>query len=109
MTLGEILTHPWLKDVAELSREEMFTEQEINNIQSEFNYNRSMRYGRNGNTLQKNNFFDCVWTQVSEGSDIFTDHMLDTAQNNMIKNSESKSVILAPFNSTWNSIDETKN
>ena len=32
LSLGQVLTHPWLKDATELSREEMFTEQEINNI-----------------------------------------------------------------------------
>ena len=35
---------------------------------------------------------------------MFTEHLLDTAANNIMKNSETKSVILAPFNSTRRSI-----
>lgn len=40
---------------------------------------------------------------------MFTEHMLDTTQNNMAKNCETKSVILAPFNSTKSNVDVNGN
>ena len=38
--------------------------------------------------------------------DMFTEHMLDSTQNSILKNAETKSVILAPFNSTKSNLDE---
>ena len=40
---------------------------------------------------------------------MFTEHMLDTTQNTMAKNCETKSVILAPFNSTKSNVDANGN
>ena len=37
---------------------------------------------------------------------MFTEHMLDSTQNSILKNAETKSVILAPFNSTKSNLDE---
>ena len=65
----------------------MFTEQEKEYIKNEFTYNDADRYNRN------------------EGADPFTDHMLDSTQNSMFKNNTSKSVILAPFNSTKSDLE----
>jgi hypothetical protein len=41
--------------------------------------------------------------------DMFTEHMLDTTQNSILKNCETKSVILAPFNSTKSNLQEGDN
>jgi hypothetical protein len=38
--------------------------------------------------------------------DMFTEHMLDSTQNTVIKNCQTKSVILAPFNSTRSDLKE---
>lgn len=38
-------------------------------------------------------------------SDAFVDAMLDTNENSILKNAETKSVILAPFNSTKSHIE----
>lgn len=38
-------------------------------------------------------------------SDAFVDAMLDTCENSILKNAETKSVILAPFNSTKSNIE----
>ena len=40
---------------------------------------------------------------------MFTEHMLETSQNTMTKNCETKSVILAPFNSTKSNVDANGN
>ena len=40
---------------------------------------------------------------------MFTEHMLDTTQNTMTKNCETRSVILAPFNSTKSNVDANGN
>ena len=41
--------------------------------------------------------------------DMFTEHMLDSTQNSILKNCETKSVILAPFNSTKSNLQEGEN
>jgi hypothetical protein len=38
--------------------------------------------------------------------DMFTEHLLDSTQNSILKNCETKSVILAPFNSTKSNLDD---
>ena len=38
--------------------------------------------------------------------DMFTEHALDSTQNSLMKNCETKSVILAPFNSTKSNLPE---
>lgn len=46
---------------------------------------------------------------MTEGSDIFpffTEHQLDSTQNSLVRNHTTKSVILAPFNSTLTHISE---
>ena len=37
---------------------------------------------------------------------MFTEHMLDSTQNSILKNCETKSVILAPFNSTKSNLQD---
>lgn len=60
---------------------QLFSEQEKEYIRNEFTYNDTERYNRNE-------------------TDPFTEHMLDSTNNSMLKNCTTKSVILAPFNST---------
>jgi len=54
-------------------------------MKTEFTYNDTERFNRNE-------------------TDHFTEHMLDSAQDSLFKNFNSKSVILAPFNSTKSNI-----
>jgi len=84
---------------------ELFTESEKQYIKTEFTYNRSKRNNRNfensGVFMQKPDEF-----QMSDlDKDMFTEHLLDSAQNSMLKNCETKSVILAPFNSTKSNLE----
>ena len=73
---------------------ELFTQAEKNYIKSEYTYNDSKRYNRN--TVTGNPEYE---------SDAFVDAMLDTNENSILKNAETKSVILAPFNSTKSNIE----
>ena len=46
---------------------------------------------------------------MTDGSDVFpffTEHKLDSTQNSLVRNRTTKSVILAPFNSTLTHISE---
>ncbi len=71
----------------------MFTEQEKETIKNEFSYSDQDRLNRNE-------------TQNAGGhQDLFTEHMLDSTNNSLMKNCTTKSVILAPFNSTKSDIN----
>ncbi len=83
LTIPLILQHKWLSDANE--KMELFTDQEREHIKNEFTYNDTEKYNRN--------------------EDPFTEHMLDSTNNSMLKNNETKSVILAPFNSTKSDIN----
>lgn len=77
---------------------ELFTQAEKNYIRSEFTYCDKSRYNRNtagGGTYAGPDY----------ESDAFVDAMLDTNENSILKNAETKSVILAPFNSTKSHIE----
>ena len=63
---------------------EIFTETEKNIIAKEFTYNETRRLNRNGEMV----------------FELFTEHGLNSSHNSLIKNCSTKSVILAPFNST---------
>jgi hypothetical protein len=63
----------------------LFTEAEKNYMHAEF---------IEGNRINQERF------NRNNENDPFLDNMLDTMQNSMLKNAETKSVILAPFNST---------
>ena len=47
LTIGAILNHPWLIDCPEPDDVELFTEQEVQYIKTEYCYNKSSRYARN--------------------------------------------------------------
>ena len=66
----------------------LFNDMEKDLIQKEYTYNDPRRYNRNEN---------------EEPNDCFTEHNLESVYNSL-KNASSKSIILAPFNSTQSNI-----
>ena len=80
-----MLAHPWLQNIQEHGLD-LFTDSEKEIMRNEFTYNDTRRYNRN------------------EGDDLFTEHGLESTQNALLKNVSTKSVILAPFNSTVSQI-----
>ena len=94
LTVKKILEHPWLSDAQDTV--ELFTNAEKNYIKSEFTYNdnREIKGGKNLEGFDE-----------GEESDAFVDALLETNENSLLKNSETKSVILAPFNSTKSHIE----
>ena len=67
-------------------------------MQTEFTYNKSSMFCRSkeGNGFE---FKDPV-DDIDIDQDMFTEHKLDSIDNEVLKNSETRSIILAPFNST---------
>jgi len=80
ITGQEILLHPWLQSSALDPKINLFTEQEKDSIRKEYSY------------VHKNN--------GTETGTLFTEQNIDSTQNDLTKNISTKSVILAPFNST---------
>ena len=78
----QVLNHAWMKDAKD--QMEIFTDTEKNIIAKEFTYNETRRLNRNGEMV----------------FEMFTEHGLGTTNNSLVKNCSTKSVILAPFNST---------
>ena len=96
LTLKEILNTPWLEDTPETL--EIFTDNEKETIKKELIYANTKRINRNfGKEIPKD------FGNMSDNSDVFpffTEHKLDSTQNSLVRNHTTKSVILAPFNST---------
>lgn len=82
LTTDQILRHEWLSNVKDGMV--IFTETEKEIIKTEFTYNDTRRLNRN----------------LKNESTVFTEHNLDSTKNSLIVNQTTKSVILAPFNST---------
>lgn len=82
LTTDQILKHEWLSNVKD--NMPIFTETEKEIIRTEFTYNDTRRLNRN----------------MRNESTVFTEHNLDSTRNSQIVNQTTKSVILAPFNST---------
>lgn len=82
LTIRQIYRHPWLKNM-DMSVQ-LFNDEERELIKKEYTYNDQSRYNRNEN---------------EEPVDCFTEHNFES-QYSTLKNHSSKSVILAPFNST---------
>lgn len=85
-----ILHHDWFKDLDKTLS--IFNEQEIAQIRKEFTYNEARRIQRKDDEL--------------EAADCFTELAIDTTQNTDLKNVSSKSIILAPFNSTKSHVSD---
>ena len=75
---------------------ELFTQAEKNYIRSEYTYADKSRYNRNTGGTQ---------CGLEYESDAFVDALLDTEEKTDLKNAETKSIILAPFNSTKSHIE----
>jgi hypothetical protein len=88
MTIANIRKHPWMKDAKD--RVELFTEAEKNYMRKEVVSTDNMMEG-----------YD------RKDTDPFS-KMLETmnGNNSTLKNAETKSVILAPFNSTKSNLKE---
>lgn len=86
LTIPNILAHPFMKDAKDTVQ--LFTNAEKKYMKTEF----SLTEG--GDQLR----------QVA--GDPFNDQMLDTCHNSILKNAETKSIILAPFNSTKSNLEE---
>lgn len=82
LSTDQILRHEWLQNIKEDLN--IFTETEIEIIKTEFTYNDTRRLNRN----------------MKNESTVFTEHALDSTNKSNIVNQTTKSVILAPFNST---------
>jgi len=89
LTIKQIYEHPWFSDLDMTL--ELFNEADKEKIKKQYTYNDPRRYNRNENE--------------EAPEDCFTEHFLDTAQNSL-ENKNSKSIILAPFNSTNSQIEE---
>lgn len=95
LSTRQILAHPWMSDAKDTV--ELFTQAEKNYIRTEYTYGGTSRYNRN-----------TIPGGLEYESDAFVDAMLDTNENSILKNAETKSVILAPFNSTKSNIETSK-
>jgi serine/threonine protein kinase len=87
ITIKQIYEHPWLKSYD--NTVELFNEEEREMIKKEYTYNDASRYNRNEN---------------EEPVDCFTEHNFESIYTTL-KNHSSKSIILAPFNSTMSEGD----
>lgn len=89
LTIKQIYQHPWLKSMDKSIQ--LFTDEEREMIRKEYTYNDPSRYNRNEN---------------EEPVDCFTEHGFES-EYSTFKNQTSKSVILAPFNSTMSEDEES--
>jgi serine/threonine protein kinase len=87
----QIYAHPWFQDID--PNLDLFSDLEIDMIKKEYTYNDPRRYNRNEN---------------EEPNDCFTEHNLESVYNSL-KNVSTKSIILAPFNSTQSDINNHVN
>jgi len=95
----EVLSHPWLKDCkAEL---DVFTQKEKDVIHKEYLSKNIDRVRAKEVNLQG------TGTLQDDPEVIFTEHNLDTRTNvgSLLKNASTKSIILAPFNSTVSELE----
>jgi serine/threonine protein kinase len=92
-TVAQTLKHPWLQnaDVSMLPGGQILQPEEQEVIRSEYTYNDPSRFNRNEKVGD-----DEPW-------DCFTELNLDS-MNQTMRNASSKSVILAPFNSTMSDL-----
>ena len=88
LTIKQIYKHKWFADLDPSLQ--LFNDLERDMIRKEYTYNDPRRYNRNEN---------------EEPVDCFTEHNLESVYNSL-KNVTSKSIILAPFNSTQSQIME---
>lgn len=110
LKIPEILAHPWMQDIDEEMK--FFNEQEIEQIRKDFLSSKT-RFNRNGPQesigTSRNTNTDRHKTDQSEAtSECFTEQRLETTGDEMMRNVSSKSLILAPFNSTMTHISTSR-
>ena len=88
ITIEEILTHKWLEDVDE--KTSLFSDAEKEAIKKEYSCRKKSKAEGEGET-----------------NTLFTEQNIDSTQNDLTKNITTKSVILAPFNSTRTNCSKT--
>lgn len=97
-TVMDIMAHPWMQEIADDMV--LFNEQEQKLIHDEFTYQNTDRYNRN----TKHQDLDSSRSRNSAifelASDCFTEQRLDSCEDELLRNVSTKSIILAPFNST---------
>jgi serine/threonine protein kinase len=91
--VSQVLKHEWMKG-AELLSTDIFNPEEKEVIRSEFTYNDPSRYIRNEKINKDKEPWDC-----------FTELNLDS-MNCTLRNASTKSLILAPFNSSMSDVEE---
>lgn len=90
MTSDQILEHKWMKVSEKNTRQvKVFSDQEKNGIVSEFEY-----YNKKERDVVVDGEHQVLPT------DPFAEQMLSSTQNSELKNVSTRSIILAPFNST---------
>ena len=92
ITCEEILNHPWMKGISDTNKYHLFTKAEINVLSKTY-----VDYRKDENENLKESFTI---------SNLFIDNKDNLKKNNSEKNAETKSSILAPFNSVDKSNDE---
>lgn len=85
ITIDEILSHPWMECVEE--KISLFSEAEKEALKKEYGYKKKLKGEGETNTL-------------------FTEQNIDSTVNDLTKNISTKSVILAPFNSTKSDVTD---
>ena len=90
LNIPEIFAHPWMLKVPKSMA--MFNDEEKKKIEKEFTFNDCDR-------LNRNEKFD---SKISHG---FSEYNLETTMNELLRNHSTKSIILAPFNSSATSQD----
>lgn len=89
LTIKQIYQHTWLRDYDENIK--LFTQEECELINKEYTYNHPSRFNRN----------------EGEPADGFTEQNIESIYSEM-KNNTTKSIILAPFNSTMTDRTQSK-
>ena len=92
ITCEEILNHPWMRGISDSNKYHLFTKAEINVLSKTY-----VDYRKDENENLKESFTI---------SNLFTDNEDNFKKNNSKKNEETKSSILAPFNSVDKSNNE---
>lgn len=88
-TINQILSHEWMQNIKPIDN--IFNNEEMEEIDNEFNISQA----QNIYNLHRMNTFNSEMHEMP-----FTEGNIDSTQNALIRNITSKSIVLAPFNST---------
>lgn len=94
----DIMAHDWMQGIEE--QMVLFNDQETQLIRDEFTFNNSKRYNRNTKNINLESDRSRNTEMTELNSDCFTEQRLDSWEDELLKNVSTKSIILAPFNST---------